>query len=149
MTLSTDELAQIRADVLTLLPDTGDILSSTLSPDGSGGWTTTWGTATAGVNYRLDPIRARENVAGAALTSFSQFQLTLPHDATVLPEHRFYAADGSLYNILGVDGGKSWKVSVRCIVEYIGFDARPVVSDYVPSLDFSDYRNSQYISLVF
>jgi SPP1 family predicted phage head-tail adaptor len=119
MTLSTDELAQIRADVLTLLPDTGNILSSSLSPDGSGGWTTTWGTATAGVNYRLDPIRAREQVAGAALTSFHTFILTLPHNTTVAAQNRFKAADGTEYNVVSVDAGKSWQVSVRCEVERI------------------------------
>jgi SPP1 family predicted phage head-tail adaptor len=117
MALSSNDLTQIRADVESLLPDTGDILSSSLVSDGAGGWTTTWGTATSGVSYRLDPIRQREIVAGAALTSYNQFQLTLPYDTTVTAENRFQASDGTQYSILGVDDSKSWRVSVRCVVE--------------------------------
>jgi head-tail adaptor len=116
--LSTDELAQIRADVLTLLPDTGYLLSSSFAPDGAGGWIETWGTAGT-VSYRLDPIRQRESVAGAALTSFNQYQLTLPYNTAVTPEYRFQAASGARFSILGVDGGKSWAASVRCLVEAI------------------------------
>lgn len=116
MVLSSSDLAQIRADVLDLLPDTGYILSSSLASDGAGGYTETWGTAGT-VTYRLDPIRQRESVAGAALTSFNMFQLTLPYDTTVEPENRFKADDGALYSVLGVDDGKSWIASVRCVVE--------------------------------
>jgi SPP1 family predicted phage head-tail adaptor len=114
--LSTSELAQIRADVLTLLPDTGYLLTLSMAPDGAGGISETWGTAGT-VAYRLDPIRQRESIAGAALTSFNMYQLTLPHDTTVTAEQRFKAADGSQYSILGVDGNKSWAASVRCKVE--------------------------------
>lgn len=119
MALSSNELAQIRADVQALLPDTGDILSSSLTPDGAGGWTTVWGTATASVGYRLDPIRQREEVGGAVMWSYHTFQLTLPYDTTIEPENRFQASDGQLYNVIGVDDGKSWQVSVRCVVERI------------------------------
>jgi SPP1 family predicted phage head-tail adaptor len=116
--LSTSELAQIRADVLTLLPDTGYLLSLSFVSDGAGGLTETWGTAGT-VSYRLDPIRQRESVAGAALTSFNMYQLTLPHNTTVTVDQRFRAADSTEYTIQGVDGSKSWAASVRCKVEKI------------------------------
>ena len=119
MALSSSDLTQIRADVASLLPDTGSILSSSLVSDGAGGWTTTWGTASSGVSYRLDPIRQRESLAGAALTSFNQFQLTLPYDTSVTPANRFQDASGNQYSILGVDDSKSWRVSVRCVVEKV------------------------------
>ena len=117
MALSSSDLTQIRADVASLLPDTGSILSSSLASDGAGGWTTTWGTASSGVSYRLDPIRQREETGGGRLDDYHNFQLTLPWNTTIAAENKFQASDGQLYNVIGVDDGKSWQVSVRCIVE--------------------------------
>ena len=116
MVLSSSDLAQIRADVLDLLPDTGYILSSSLAPDGAGGYTETWGTAGT-VAYRLDPIRQRESVAGGAVTPFHSFILTLPYNTAIEPEYIFKASDGQQYNVIGLDDGKSWQASVRCMVE--------------------------------
>ena len=116
MVLSSSDLAQIRADVLDLLPDTGYILSSSSTPDGAGGYTETWGTAGT-VTYRLDPLRQREQVIGGAVTPFHSFILTLPYNTTIEPEYIFKASDGQQYNVIGVDDGKSWQASVRCMVE--------------------------------
>ena len=115
--ITSDELAQIRADVAGLLPDTGQILGVTLAGDGQGGMTETWGTATANIAYRLDPVRGREQVAGAALQDYHTFVLTLPHNASLTPAHRFQAEDGTLFSVTSVDTQKSWRVSVRAIVE--------------------------------
>jgi SPP1 family predicted phage head-tail adaptor len=116
--LTTDELTAIRADVARLLPETGYLLSLTQISDGQGGFTETWGTATT-TPYRLDPVRAQEQLSGAALQPYHTFTLTLPYSVTVTPAQRFQAADGTRYAITAVDGSKSWKASTRATVEVI------------------------------
>jgi hypothetical protein len=117
--ITTDELAQIRADVAGLLPDTGNILSLTIAGDGQGGQVETWGTATAGVAYRLDPVRGRELPAGAAIQPYHTFILTLPHDAVIAASNRFETQTGAVFSVTSVDGEKSWRVSTRATVERI------------------------------
>jgi hypothetical protein len=118
--LTATELAQIRADVADLLPDTGGaILSTVRVSDGAGGWTETDGTVTSGLAYRLDPVRGAQTVSGGALQSFHTFMLTLPYDVTLTAEHRFRASDGQTYDVVSVDSGKSWDVATRAQVEKI------------------------------
>ena len=118
--LSDDELTAIRADIDELLPDTGGaVLSRTLANDGMGGFTEAWGTATGSLNYRLDPIRGVEEQAGGALRAFQGWQLTLPYDTTVTTANRFQDGSGNQYAIIGVDGAKSWKASVRARLEAV------------------------------
>jgi hypothetical protein len=115
--LTSTDLAGMRAAVNDLLPDTANILAGTVAPDGQGGWSQTWGTATAGVKCRLDPGRKenRESVAGAALLPFSWWQLTLPYDTTLTEQNRVEIA-GETFNVVHVDTGKSWSVSVRAVL---------------------------------
>jgi len=118
--LTTSELASIRADIAELLPDTGGaVLSTTQTPDGAGGFTETWGTATASLPYRLDPLTGTEEAAGGGLQPFSGWQLTLPYDTTISPENRFQDTNGRQYAVKSVDGGKSWQASVRARVELL------------------------------
>jgi SPP1 family predicted phage head-tail adaptor len=112
--LTAAELAQIRADVLTLLPDTGYILSVTQVNNG-GVITETWGTAGT-VSYRLDHKTGREVVAGGAVNSYEYWVLTLPYDAALTTANRFKASDGTQYSVQSVDDGKSWQASVRAQV---------------------------------
>lgn len=113
------DLNSIRNDILTLLPNTGQIMSVTGSSDGQGGYTEAWGTATANVAYRLDPLRGSEQVTGGAVQPYHSFVLTLPYNTTITTNNRFKAEDGQLYAITSVDGGKSWQASVRVYVEKV------------------------------
>ena len=117
--LSSTELAAIRTDIAQLLPDTGHVLSVTNTSDGMGGFTETWGTATASVAYRLDPLRGREQLAGGAVDAFHTFQLTLAHSVTITTANRFKAADGTQFAVVSVDPEKSWKASTRAVVERV------------------------------
>lgn len=116
--LSAAELAQIRADVAELLPDEANILESTLVSDGGGGWTETWGTATAGVACRLDYKRGVEVVVGGALQSFSGWIFTFPHDTAIASTNRIEHG-GNTYAVIGEDADKSWVASVRVAAERI------------------------------
>jgi hypothetical protein len=118
MILYSAELAQIRADVLSMLPDACNILSVTLTSDGAGGNAETWGTATAGVSCRLDYKTGDETISGGAVKPFSGWVLTLPHDADIDTENRVEVGGGT-YAVLGVDGGKSWTASIRCRLEVV------------------------------
>lgn len=120
--LTAKELTSIRNDIDDLLPDTGYIIAITNTPDGQGGQTVSTAVTAGGtVSCRLDGrminmLKGGESVAGAALVSFQQFILTLPYNTTITTNNQFLK-DGQLYNITSVDTDKSWKASVRCILE--------------------------------
>ena len=116
--LSTDELAQMRDDILNLLPDTCTILSVGYTSDGEGGMSETWGTATANVACRIDYRSGRENVAGGAWMPYSKAVLTLPFD-TVLETTSRILSDGRTYAVLSANAGQSWIVSVRAELERV------------------------------
>jgi len=120
--LTAKELTSIRNDIDDLLPDTGYIIAITNTPDGQGGQIVSTAVVTGGtVSCRLDArminmLKGNESVAGAALVSFQQLILTLPYNTPVTTNNQFLK-DGQLYNITSIDTDKSWKASVRCIVE--------------------------------
>lgn len=114
--LSNDELAQIRADVALMLPDMGNILYSMGTADGHGGETTMWGTATAGVACRIDPIKGFEEAAGAAPQAYYQYILTLPYGTAITTANRFEIGTTE-YKVVSADQGKSWEACRRCVVE--------------------------------
>lgn len=119
MTGLTDaELAYMRDAIADLLPDRANILSVTRTPDGQGGFTEAWGTVTAGVACRIDPVRGREQVAGVALQPFHHFVGTFPHDATITETHRIEVND-SVFAVIAVDPDKSWKVATRAALERV------------------------------
>jgi head-tail adaptor len=114
--LTASELAQIRADVALLLPDTCALLTATTSSGGMGGWSETWGTALASVACRLDPVRGSEQQAGGAVQPFYSYVLTLPYNTAINANYRVLHG-GQTYNVKSVDADKSWQASVRVYLE--------------------------------
>lgn len=114
--LSDAELAQIRADVALMLPDTCNILSPAGTADGYGGYTEAYGTVSAGVACRLDPIQGNEQVAGAAPQDFYRYMLTLPYGTAITIANKVVISTVE-YKVVSVDAGKSWDTSRRCVVE--------------------------------
>lgn len=114
MTLSSSDLAFMRDALEELMPDTCNILTATNTPDGQGGYTTTWGTATANVKCRIDPGRKEmyERVTGAKLSPYSWWQLTLPYDTTITAQSRV-EVNGDTYNVVNHDDNKSWQATIR------------------------------------
>jgi SPP1 family predicted phage head-tail adaptor len=115
--LSPAELAQMRADLETLLPDTCVISNVTYASDGAGGWTPTW-TAGGTVACRLDPIRGSEQIAGGAIEAFNGYIMTLPYNAVIVPASRV-TVNSTDYNVVSVTIGDSWKLDTRCQIERI------------------------------
>jgi hypothetical protein len=122
MTLLSDSQLEFMRDQIELtLPDTCTILSPTRASDGQGGWTDTWGTASANVKCRLDAskkLAQSERLGGAALLPYSYWMLTLPHDTTIGTTYRVVHS-GQTYNVEYEDSEKSWNACVRVLVTRI------------------------------
>lgn len=113
--LSDGDLTYMRNSIDELLPDICNILTATYASDGQGGYTPTWGTASAGVKCRLDPGRKESNErlqGGAVLLPYSYWILTLEHGALLTTEQRVEIGSDT-YEVRAVDAGKSWSGSIR------------------------------------
>lgn len=118
--LSASELAQIRADIAELLPDTCDILSATNASDGQGGIVQTWGTVTGGtaVPCRFDYKTGKENLNSAALMPYASGVVSMAYDETVTPDNRVKIGSNT-YGIVSVNTDQSWKGVTRVMVELV------------------------------
>ena len=117
--LTTAELAQIRADINSLLPDTCSILGITRTSDGAGGWTEAQGTVTANVPCRLDfPNPGKEQMSGGALIPFKQGILSMAYDVTVTTAHQILM-NSVTYNVTAVNDNQAWIGSKQVIVERV------------------------------
>ena len=84
MSLSTLEIAQLRADADDYMPDTCIIQSPTITIDAIGGQSTSWAAA-ATVSCRLAPQLAGmgEVINAAQITSPTSWVLTVAHDQAI------------------------------------------------------------------
>jgi SPP1 family predicted phage head-tail adaptor len=116
--LTVKELAQMRADIEDLMPDTCDILSVAYTSDGEGGMTEAWGTATANVACRIDYRSGSEKVTGGAIQSYSKAVLSLPYTTALTTKHRV-KLDDFVWAVLSVNEGQSWDVVRRAELERV------------------------------
>jgi head-tail adaptor len=107
------------------LPDVCNILSVTRTSDGQGGFTDTWGTATANVKCRLDLFTSRgvglvgiEMLKSASLKPFSTWILSVPNGTTLTAAHRVEVGSDT-FNVIEVDAGRSWGANVRATLERV------------------------------
>lgn len=113
------ELARLRDDLNNaILPDTADILTVTDTADGQGGVTQSWGTATAMVACRIDPMTSREILAGGGVADFHGYMITLPHDITITARNRV-KINAVEYNVITVTASQSWGACVRVKAERV------------------------------
>jgi head-tail adaptor len=120
--LTNTDLADMREAIAELLPATCHILSVTRTSDGQGGFTDTWGTATANVACRLDYQqgvgRRGEMVVAASMQPYNGFVLSLPWNSTITAANRIKIGSTN-YNVTMVDNGKSWAAVRRAALEAI------------------------------
>lgn len=118
--LSDADLVQMRADVAQMLPDVAIIQTRALTSDNAGGWSEVWTAVTGGtVACRIDPLKTREGIDYTASREalIRKWQVTLPHDAPIVPEARLVIS-GVSYDVVVIHDNHSWRVSRRCeIVE--------------------------------
>ncbi len=118
------ELARMRADMqAATLPDTCNILSLTRTPDGEGGWTDTWGTASASISCRLDLVITRgvgfigsEQIQSASLKPYSSWVLSVPHGTAITSANRVEVGSDT-FNVVECDASRSWAGNVRATLE--------------------------------
>jgi len=121
MTITAAELTQMRADVQELMPDTCNLLTVTNTPDGYGGVTQAWGTATADVICRLDNASNTtygEQLVANGIQPFSRWVLSVPHGTSMTDEMQVEIG-ADLYNVTMVDVDKSWPVVERAVLEAV------------------------------
>lgn len=116
--LSNSDLESMREELEAILPDTCHVLSVTRVSDGQGGFTETWGTATANIACRIDPYRGSGQVTGEQIAEYHTFVATLPYGTTVTTAHRL-EVDSVTYSITSVASGRSWPLDVRAWLEKI------------------------------
>lgn len=116
--LSATELAQMRDDLDDLLSDSCNILSLTRTSDGAGGWSETWGTATASVACRVDHKTAKEQLASGELRTYQTTMMTLAYDKTITTANRVEIASNT-YAVTGVNYSQSWIATKRVNLELL------------------------------
>ena len=114
--LTASDLKWMHAEVDNLMPDTCNILSVTRTGDSQGGFTQSWGTASANVSCRIDSVTAAERVAVGAIQPFHSYWLTVPQGTTITTENKV-EIDSTKYAITSVDTPKSWGACIRAWIE--------------------------------
>lgn len=116
--LSNSDLTYMREAIENLLPGTCNILEITQTSDGQGGFTESWGTATATVSCRLDALRGEEILQGGAVQPQHRYVLTLAQDETIAATNRVEIGSDT-FSVISVDDDKSWAASRRVYLERI------------------------------
>lgn len=115
--LTSAELAQMRADIAQLLPDTCYIVTLTNVSDGQGGVTSSRGTA-GPYACRLDVIQGREQVTGGAIQPYTSYMLSLPYDTAIVSTN-LVNHNGVDYAVKPPNTNQSWIAVKRVELEKI------------------------------
>jgi len=122
MTIDTAMLTAMREAIGELLPDTCNVLSVTRTPDGMGGNTETWGTASSSISCRVDLDQGQtagmERVTADSLRPYTTYILSIPYDTTVTEQSRIEHS-GATYAITSVNTEQSWMAVKRCRMEIV------------------------------
>lgn len=116
--LTARELAQMRADIEDLFPDTCDILSVAYTSDSEGGFAEAWGTATAGVHCRIDYRSGTERMTGGAIQPYSKAVLSIPYNTTISKTNRVKSGSYT-WAIVSLNDGQSWQAVKRAELERV------------------------------
>lgn len=120
--LTSRELAQARADVLTTLTDTCAIQRASEGTDSYGHTAKTWATATGGALCRFDPLMRHDN-SGQKIAVQEQgrawYQLTLMWDADLRDGDRVVYG-GDTYEVLQLHDDHSARIVRRAMLVKVG-----------------------------
>ena len=122
MAIDTAMLSAMRDAIGELLPDTCNLLTVTRTPDGMGGNTETWGTASSSVSCRVDlesgRTAGRERLTADALRPYTAYILSIPYDTTITTDYRVEHS-GATYAVTSVNTEQSWMAVKRCQLEVV------------------------------
>jgi len=120
--IDTAMLTAMREAIADLLPDTCNVLTVTRTPDGMGGNTEAWGTASSSVSCRVDLQQGQtagmEMNMGDALRPYTTYILSIPYDTTITTDDRIEHS-GATYAITSVNTEQSWMAVKRCQMEIV------------------------------
>jgi hypothetical protein len=116
--IDTAMLSAMRSAIADLLPDSCAILSATDTPDGAGGVTQTWGTAST-VTCRLDVKNNRQLEIGGGVRSFIETMLSVPYDTTVTEANRVLHGGVTYAVVAPVNSDASWLAVKRVKLERV------------------------------
>ena len=96
--LSANELADLRATMLDLLPSTCDIQYATVTTNDYGNTSETWANAATAVACRIDPYSRQDNSGLSSLREANTlyFQITLPYNANIQNGDRIIYSGGTV-----------------------------------------------------
>jgi len=120
--IGDDQLADMRAQVIELLPDTGVISQPGYVADGAGGGSVAYTPVTGGtVPVRLDPytLRNADKVLATREGLIIEYICTFPYNAPVAADYQV-AVNGHTYQLIGLETEHSWNVSRRAYVSRVG-----------------------------
>lgn len=127
MAITATELAAMRTEAQTFMPDTAVVQRSIETPDGQGGYTSAWGTAGTYVcNAAAGPYMrfGAERVAAGQVTPVGIIFLSLPHDADVRAADRiaWTKAGAATATTLEVTQAatRSWAINLRVACKEVG-----------------------------
>lgn len=112
--LSTQELAKLRAAAEDYLPDTCTIQTVTRTSDGMGGWSESWANTYTSVACRLAPVRSSQGqrMEGEQLAAVSRWVLTLHHDQVIGEQDRVVHG-GETYEVAHMEDTHSNRTAKR------------------------------------
>lgn len=113
MSLSTLELAVMRANANDYLPNTAVIHRLTQASDGQGGFTDTWAAAGT-VSCRISPSGGGERSVAEKLANVSSWTVTLPHSTVVTTADRLVIGSRTL-RIDAMMAPHSWETARRVV----------------------------------
>lgn len=113
--LNANDLLRMRTDMADLMPDIGTILAEQRTPDGAGGFTSTYVAVTGGtVACRIDPMTSSnaQKIIAQREGYLIEYQLTVPYNAPIDINCQFQC-NGVTHNIVDKDPEKSWTLCRR------------------------------------
>ena len=113
---TSSDLSWMQDEVEKTMPDTCNILSETQTSDGQGGFTSTWGTATASASCRIDAVITSDSdtVVGMSQRIYNRYIVTFPHDTTVTQDNRLEVNSYTL----AIDSIDQVKSEMTCLRVY-------------------------------
>lgn len=112
MTLTADELSDIRDCIEGLLPDTCTIQTLTRASDGMGGWTETWADTYTSVPCRIWQKSGNEREVGDQGAEVTRWVLTVAYDQAIDATMRV-VHDGRTYQVNDVNDTGSERAERR------------------------------------
>lgn len=125
------------------------IVQATAARDRIGGLVETWATL-ATVWAKVEPLSAREAYYRAQVNAGATWRVVMRFRSDVTPRQRI-AWNGRTFEIRGVtDPDNRRRMIELACDEIVAGDLTPLPTgtSYVPSLDYSDDRNSQYLPVI-